>query len=717
MADTWEPAEAVAKNDAGEYVARFGDKWEPVKQAAKNDAGQFVVVRAVQAPGFGKKMDASINSVPRQIGLTARSGIEGVAGALGTVAEPIRYAMNLGGFAPWRVPTGAEAGTAIADTVGLPAPQTPTERIAGSAARTMAGGGALMAGARVAGAVGEAVPTARELIRQFTASPGTQTAAAAGAGSAGEYTKETGGSWLAQLLASIAGGVGAGAAVQLGKGTAEAAKSAFDRLRNPTAPTDRMLQVDIAIQNALGQTDFRTLPSHVRNQMRNDVQQAMETGNLTPAAVQRLADYRLADATPTRAGLTLDPVDITAQKNLAKVGANSRDPAVQLLARVENDNARRLGTGVQALAGDVVNDPYANSSRAVQALQAIDEGRATNVSNLYRQARESLGRAVPLDSAQAAKAANLALDEGMLGGSLPSAARQILNDVSTGKIPLTVDSKEQIVRTLGSMMSGASIRGDERAAIGAVRRALDNAPLTETHGLGPDALAAFRAGRTAHAARMAAQEATPALQAAAEGVQPDRFFQQFVIGNDRGNVSALQRMRAELGENSEAFRGLRGQLVAYLKAAGNVDEAAGTFGQAGFNNALRSIGDAKLRVFFNPDELARLRAIGRVAGYEQVQPRGSAVNNSNTASAAANILERLSDSSIATRIPIIGPMLERGAENAALRVRARTAADIPRALAVTLPQEAQTPVSASPALAALLAEQDDQRRRRVSGRE
>ena len=40
------------------------------------------------------------------------------------------------------------------------------------------------------------------------------------------------------------------------------------------------------------------------------------------------------EATPSRAGLTLDPVDVTRQRNLAKF-ANSRDPVTQALSRLE----------------------------------------------------------------------------------------------------------------------------------------------------------------------------------------------------------------------------------------------------------------------------------------------------------------------------------------------------------------------------------------------
>lgn len=651
------------------------------------------------------------DGLPRQLGLTARAGLQSVGDTVGMLAEPLRLPLSAGlqaaGLRDRPIPNARQLVDSAADAVGLPNPETPKERIANDAVRVMGGTGLMSGAARAAGAIGEAGPTARELIRQFSSNPGTQVAGAAGAGAAGGATREAGFDPLTQFAASVVGGVGAGVATN-------AAGKAVDAVRNFRSPQAGQTQIDVTIMNALGDARaWDALPQHVRNSLRNDVAEAMRIGNLSPDAVRRLADYRLAEATPSRAGLTLDPVDITQQRNLAKFGANSRDQSVQAMARLENDNARRLGAGVQDLAGGVVNDRYANSERALGALRAVDDARGANVDALYARARDSLGRAAPLDPATATQNAGLALAEAQAQGSLPAAARRMLNDVATGRVPFNVDTKEMMVRRLYEMQQGAGVNGSQRTAINIVRQALDDAPLLENHGLGPDALAAFRAARDAHRGRMDARTASPALQAAADGVQPDAFFQRFVIGNDAGNVQALTAMREELGPNSQAFQALRGQLIAYLKRAGGVDEQAGTFNSASFGNALDSIGRQKLGVFFSPEEVQRLQAIGRVARYEQVQPRGSAVNNSNTAATALGALERLANSSMATNIPLIGPAIGRGAENAVLRIRAGQSGNVPAALALPAPRATDAPIL-SPALAALLAAPEDKEKRKSS---
>ena len=77
----------------------------------------------------------------------------------------------------------------------------------------------------------------------------------------------------------------------------------------------------------------------------------------------------------------------------------------------------------------------------------------------------------------------------------------------------------------------------------------------------------------------------------------------------------------------------------------------GNFSASGYDAALRSIGKEKLALFFSREEIAQLEAAGRVARYTQVQPRGSAVNNSNSGALVAgrglDLLDKL-----AGRMPI-----------------------------------------------------------------
>lgn len=48
MSSNWEPAEQVAKNDKGQFVAFIGGQWTPVASAAKDASGKFMVFRGIE---------------------------------------------------------------------------------------------------------------------------------------------------------------------------------------------------------------------------------------------------------------------------------------------------------------------------------------------------------------------------------------------------------------------------------------------------------------------------------------------------------------------------------------------------------------------------------------------------------------------------------------------------------------------------------------------
>lgn len=154
-----------------------------------------------------------MGDVGRQLGLTARYGLEGLADAAGIVTEPIRHGLNVGlraaGIDEAR-PLGEMASKA-ADYVGLPQPETATERVVGDASRLMAGvggiGGASNLAARGLTGTGQAVA------QQMGAGMGQQVAGAAGAGLGAGATREAGFGEGAQLAAALGGGLLASSAV------------------------------------------------------------------------------------------------------------------------------------------------------------------------------------------------------------------------------------------------------------------------------------------------------------------------------------------------------------------------------------------------------------------------------------------------------------------------------------------------------------------------
>ena len=135
---------------------------------------------------------------------------------------------------------------------------------------------------------------------------------------------------------------------------------------------------------------------------------------------------------------------------------------------------------------------------------------------------------------------------------------------------------------------------------------------------------AVNLARGAAKSRFGWQESSKPIEAALGGVEPDKFIQRFVIN---GSLSDAESIAKNAGSES-----VKNAIVAHLKgkAIGSADDDFGKFSQAAYKTALAQIGDRKLAVFFSPTELEQLKAVGRVASAMQVQPIGSAVNNSNS---------------------------------------------------------------------------------------
>lgn len=643
--------------------------------------------------GFGANLDKEMSRIPRQLGLTARHGIEGLADVAGIVTNPIAATSNA--LFGTKLPRLRDATSNALDNVGLPSPNTPTERVVGDASRMLAGGGAMVKGANAAANATTGVTN--KVLTSIAARPGLQAASAVGAGGAGGYTRETGGSPTAQLVASLAGGLAAPGAVA---GVQGAVTNAVKSLRGPqVSPT-----ANININNALNASGIKLadVPKAVMASIQDDVARASQQGELSPDALRRLVDYRLVGATPARANLTLNPVDITKQKNLAKAGANSANPKLQTLAMQQYDNTGKLISGLNALGANTSDDAYTGGVRIMNALERTAGRKQDQLNAAYEAARaKGGGLDAEIDPSAFTQRAGDLLRENLLEGALPTDVRRILNDTATGKIPLTVRTAEQIKTAMGRLQR-SSADGSTRMAIGYVRQALDDAPLLPGKAVGgnklavpgtvspsimtqgDDAIQAFNQARGLNRKWRSLVEQTPALKAIEDGVQPDKFVQQYIIqGAGKANVADVARLKNAIGESPEAMRAVREQILSHLKSkatSGSPDEAM-KFTQSGYNNALSAIGEQKLRMFFSKAEIDQIKAIGRVAMYEQVQPNGSAVNNSNTAGAMlTGIFERLANNPISGKIPFGNQLINEPAKAITLGLQGRNISNVPNAL-------------------------------------
>lgn len=619
----------------------------------------------------GQSINRGLADIPRQLGLTARYALEGPAQAAQIVTEPIAGLMRMGGIKT--KPLG-EIASGLADTIGLPKPATSQERVVGDATRLLAGTGGMLGASRAAAQLPGMVGTVGA---GMAANPTAQLTSATGAGVMGGLSREGGGNELQQAGAAVIGGVAGG----LVPGVANAAANAGKRMFNRLTPQ----QMDVQISNVLQRAgmDYSQVPERARQSLRTQMQDALRAGQeLDPAAVRRLAEFQTIGATPTRGMVTQDPVHITQEMNLAKMGANSADGQLQGLARVQNQNNARL-IDVMNEQGASRGDMFRAGQSAIDAIQGQDARLAQNVSGLYSQARDTAGRSANLNGVEFTRRASQLLDENLLGGSLPKDVENHLNRIAAGEVPFNVDYAEQLKTRIGALQR-ASNDGSTRMALGVVRRALDDTslmpaapvnpgnlpmvpgtlPPTQAT-LGQESINAFNQARQAARERFAWQESGRPVAAAVEGAQPDKFIQQFVVN---GTVADARNL-ASNAPTSE----VRDAILNHLKEkalSGAADEV-GKFSQSAFNRELNKIGDRKLSLFFSPEELNQLRTVGRVASYMQNQPVGSAVNNSNS---GALLLGKGID--VLNNIPVIGPLAGPALQNINISMQQRAAQNV-----------------------------------------
>lgn len=607
--------------------------------------GQF----AQQSPKIEKPAVVSageaLSDIPRQFGLTARYAAEGLPQFADVLASPFRVGL---GFAGVKVPTLSQAATTAADAVGLPQPQGANERVIGDATRTgfsaLGLGGAAQAGGRMLSGLPARVA------EFLAANPAQQIGAAVGAGGAGGAVRESGGGPIPQVIAATVGGVAGGVGASAAESVANALKTA---LKPKMAPQEVEQTITLVLRGS--GIDWSTVPENIRRGLRQEVAQALNTGrDLNADALRRLIDFRATGTTPTRGMLTQDPAQITREMNLAKTGANSTDMTLQSLPRLQNANANRLLTVLDDAGARGAPDAYAAGGGVVNALSGnIRENQAT-INQLYSAARDTSGRSAQLDRATFTRAANQALDEGMLGYAVPADVQNRLNQIARGEVPFTVEFAEQLKTHIGNI--GAAGRGDATTrAMGVIRNALDATPLRTADSvnpgnlpavvgtvppspsvLGADSIQAFNRARQANRGFMQRVEGSPALQEVYTAmreqgrVDPDRFVQQFITGQG-ASVADVQSLRRAMASDPAAADQVRQFIVAHLKSsATNGTDDVVKFSSAAYNRALNNIGDRKLAAFFSPEQIAELRSVGRAATMMQAQPVGSAVNNSNS---------------------------------------------------------------------------------------
>jgi hypothetical protein len=481
-------------------------------------------------------------------------------------------------------------------------------------------------------------------------------------------------------------------------------------------------QIDAKLTTVLqdANADYTKLPESVQRALRTELKSSLQAGKeLDPQAVRRLADFRTVGATPTRGMVSQDPVQITREMNLAKMAANSGNGELHGLPRMQNENNRTLISGLNAAGGRTETDPIA-AGRAIQSrIMAQDAGLSTAETQAWEAAKGMPGYSTGQMSTEPVHAAfKKASDTGLLDYLAPPVANR-MEAYMTGKVPFTPNE----YANLRSMVSGSlspTANSNEKKVAKAVADALDSADIrmrttnpggidfgnlpstsaTAANMRAADAapqqvINAIDEARRATAAKYRYQESSPLVKTAladARNADPEKIAKSFVID---GTVNDALSVVKEVGPGGVGT--IRDALATYIKRqsmGGSADEV-GKVSQSALNSTLRKIGDEKLGLFFSPEEVTRLKAMGRVASYMQTQPVGSAVNNSNS---GALLLGRGMD--FLNKTPVLGPLVGPAAQNINLSLSTRQAQNTLPGLLAPTQRQPLTPSLLLPALAA-----------------
>ena len=351
------------------------------------------------------------------------------------------------------------------------------------------------------------------------------------------------------------------------------------------------------------------------------------------------------------------PVELTAGQASGDIhllsneqNMRAKNPALGDRFNAQNGQINDNLTAIRDQVSPDVNVPSGapTGQAIVDAYKEMDAPIRQNINDLYAKARGNDGAPALVDAAP-----QMAAFEKDIGptrfNALPARVQQIFTDAKNNVIslpaafdqsagstrPMTVSDLMDIDKTLSGALADVK-DGTVRHDIGILRDKIIGSNL-DPSSAGTEAFTAYKDAQAAARTRFQAMDADPAYKAAvndAAGVgEPsalaDDFVRKYVAGGKTANVQNMMRNLSNDPGNAQL---VASGLMDHIRAQAGVDLRTGTgnISQAGLNKAIVNQGD-KLSAVLGPQASQTLEKLGNVARYTQEQPRGSYVNNSNTA--------------------------------------------------------------------------------------
>ena len=452
--------------------------------------------------------------------------------------------------------------------------------------------------------------------------------------------------------AAAGGAIGGAIAHPIGKGIAKL-NTKISPNASSRASARMGATIDDQIEIALTSRNIRMgdLSDDILRGLRKDVGAALKSGKaVNKEAVARKVVFDRLGITPTKAQLTGDPKLWNKQAELAKIhgaGDPLRDKLIQ-----DNEKLSTLMDDFVTKTDGQAIDQYGAMSKAVDALDNHNATMKQQVGQMYDAAKSAQGNDVLLDNTRFTNDTITHLNTNYTISNLPQNVHKLIKDIGKNPDKFTLGKSEEFIKILNrEHKASLNPNGEPTStthAIGIVRDALTGRQQQAMQGLltqgNNDAAQMYNLARTAHKMRVEQIEANPLLKATVKGEQPDKLFNEHILG---GNVAELENtVKLLRSVDTQAVNDIRGQVAKYI-----MDKTLQSNGQpspAAMAKALGQIGDRRLNILFSPEEVAKLKDIGSAMHYLITQPPHSNINNSNTASAARNFLHSLS-----SRAPVV----------------------------------------------------------------
>lgn len=322
---------------------------------------------------------------------------------------------------------------------------------------------------------------------------------------------------------------------------------------------------------------------------------------------------------------------------------NEQNKALQ-----ENANIIKQNVAPNVTTGDYVAD----ATNLIDSVKAIKEANKTKTQEAYKALEEAAGGKFPIDGKKFANNAIEKLTSEDRLDYLPSTIKNKLDSYASGSKEMNFNLFENLRSDLAAEMRKADRAGDGnmKHVLGVVRDQLENLPMQEG-----DAVLkglADNARKTAKA-DFDLEKSNPLYSKVLnEAADSKDFIQNFVI---RSKNADFMKSIDLLKSDPIALEHLRSGTMDYIIREST--DASGNFSNAKFQKSIENLNvNKKLDALFGENS-KQLQDLAEVAKIVEARPRGSFVNESNTATAMGSMVKQYGGELI-KGIPIVGRVVE-----------------------------------------------------------